>query len=74
MSQLPGRPVYLLGLEVRPLISKFIAIAKQSQGLLVLGLRLHLEGLAVLVCQAVPSLLDLLVQDFAQLSGQFFIR
>lgn len=74
MAQLPGGPVHLFGLEVGPLIPKFTAVAEQPLGFLVFRLRLHLEGLAVLVGQAVLRLLDFLVQCFAQLSAQLSIR
>lgn len=74
VAQLPGGPVHLLGLEVGPLIPELAAVAEQPLGLLVFRLRLHLEGLQVLVGQAVLRLLDFLVQGFAQLSAQLSVR
>lgn len=73
MAQLPRGPVNLFGLEVGPLIPKFITIAEQPLGFLVLSLWFHLEGLPVLIGQAVLCLLDFLVQCFAQLSAQLFV-
>lgn len=74
VAQLPGGPVHLFGLEVGPLIPELAAVAEQPLGFLVFRLRLHLEGLAVLVGQAVLRLLDFLVQCFAQLSAQLSVR
>lgn len=70
VAQLPWGPVHLFGLEVGSLIPEFAAVAEQPLGLLVFRLRLHLEGLPVLVGQAVLCLLDFLVQCFAQFSAQ----
>lgn len=74
VAQLPGSPVHLFGLEMGPLIPEFITVSEQPLGFLVFCLRFHLEGLSVLVGQAVLSLLDFLVQCFAQLSAQLSIR
>lgn len=74
VAQLPGGSIHLFGPEVWPLIPQVTAIAEKPLGLLVLALQLYLEGLAVLVGQAFLSLLDLLVQCFAQLFAQFLVR
>lgn len=74
MAQFPGGPVHLFGLEVGPLIPQLAAVAEQPLGFLVFEFRLCFEGLTVLVGQAVLSLLDFLVQCFAQLPAQFPVR
>lgn len=74
VAQFPGGPVHLFGLEVGPLIPQLAAVAEQPLGFLVFKLRLDLEGLPVLVGQAVLRLLDFLVQCFAQLPAQFPVR
>lgn len=70
VAQLPRGPVHLFSLEVGPLIPEVAAVAEQPLGFFVFRLRLYLEGLAVLVGQAVLRLLDFLVQCFAQFSAQ----
>lgn len=74
VAQLPGGPVHLFGLEVRPLVAQFDGFAEKPFGLVVLHLWLHLDWLAVLGVEAIVRLLDVQNQSFAQLAAQLPVR
>lgn len=74
VSQLPGVPIHLFGLEVGPLIPELIAVAEQLLGFLVFRLWFSLQWLPVLNGHAVLGLLDFLGKCFAQFPTQLSVR